>query len=54
MEELQKSETKSQKSEVSNPFEKPIDAIYSIDTSELSVEESVVMMFDDIFPLLAI
>lgn len=39
---------------VSNPFETPIDAIYSIDTSELSVEQSVVMMFDDIFPLLAI
>ena len=39
---------------VSNPFEMPTNAIYSIDTSELSVEESVDMMFDDIFPLIAI
>ncbi len=39
---------------VSNPFETPTNAIYSIDTSQLSVKESVVMMFDDIFPLLAI
>jgi adenylylsulfate kinase len=39
---------------VSNPFETPTNAIYSIDTSELSVEESVDMMFDDIFPLIAI
>ncbi len=38
---------------VSNPFEFPTNAIYSIDTSELSVEESVDMMFDDVFPLLA-
>ena len=39
---------------VSNPFETPTHAIYSIDTSELSVERSVDMMFDDIFPLIAI
>lgn len=39
---------------VSNPFERPTNAIYSIDTSELSIEESVVMLFDDVFPLLAI
>jgi adenylylsulfate kinase len=39
---------------VSNPFEEPTHAIYSIDTSELSIDESVLMMFDDIFPLLAI
>lgn len=39
---------------VSNPFETPTNAIYSIDTSKLSINESVVMMFDDIFPLLAI
>lgn len=39
---------------VSNPFEMPTHAIYSIDTSELSIDESVDMMFDDIFQLLAI
>lgn len=39
---------------VSNPFEMPTNAIYSIDTSELSIEESVTMLFDDIFQLLAI
>lgn len=39
---------------ISNPFEMPTNAIYSIDTSELSIDESVVMMFDDIFPLIAI
>lgn len=39
---------------VSNPFEEPVNAIYSIDTTKLSINESVVMMFDDIFPLLAI
>ena len=39
---------------ISNPFEIPTHAIFSIDTSELSVEESVIIMFDDIFPLLAI
>ncbi|MBA4240784.1 MAG: adenylyl-sulfate kinase [Sphingobacteriaceae bacterium] len=39
---------------VSNPFEEPTNAIYSIDTSKLSIDESVVMMFDDVFPLLAI
>ena len=35
-------------------FETPTNALYSIDTSELSVEESVLMLFDDIFPLIAI
>lgn len=39
---------------VSNPFEKPTNTMYSIDTSELSIDESVVMMFDDVFPLLTI
>lgn len=39
---------------VSNPFEMPTNAIYSIDTSELSIEESVTILFDDIFQLLAI
>ncbi len=39
---------------VSNPFEEPNSAIYSIDTAEISIEESVDLMFDDIFQLLAI
>ena len=39
---------------VSNPFEIPTTAIYSIDTSELSIDESVTYLFDDIFQLLAI
>lgn len=39
---------------ISNPFETPTNAIYSIDTSDLSIEESVDMMFNDIFQLLAI
>lgn len=39
---------------VSNPFESPTNALYSIDTSELSIEESVTMLFDDVFQLLAI
>jgi adenylylsulfate kinase len=39
---------------VSNPFEMPTNAIYSIDTSELSIDESVTYLFDDIFQLLAI
>lgn len=39
---------------VSNPFEMPTNAIYSIDTSELSIKESVIILFDDIFQLLAI
>lgn len=39
---------------ISNPFEVPTNAIYSIDTSELSIKESVIMVFDDIFQLIAI
>lgn len=39
---------------VSNPFEEPINALYSIDTTTLTIEESVEIMFDDVFPLLAI
>ena len=39
---------------ISNPFETPTNAIYSVDTSNLSVEESVIMLFDDVFQLLAI
>lgn len=39
---------------ISNPFEMPTNAIYSIDTSDLTINESVEMMFDDIFQLIAI
>ncbi len=39
---------------VSDPFELPTNAIYSIDTSEISIREGVNMMFDDIFPLITI
>ncbi len=39
---------------VSNPFEEPTNALYSIDTSSLSVEESMAMLFDDVFQLLPI
>lgn len=39
---------------VSNPFEEPISALYSIDTTTLTIEESVEIMFDDMFSLLAI
>lgn len=39
---------------VSNPFEIPTNAIYSIDTSEISLREGVDMLFDDVFPLITI
>lgn len=39
---------------ISNPFETPTNAIYSVDTSNLSIEESSIMLFDDVFQLLAI
>lgn len=39
---------------VSNPFEEPVNVLYSIDTTTLTIEESVEIMFDDVFPLLAI
>ncbi len=39
---------------ISDPFEMPTNAIYSIDTSDLSIKESVSMLFDDIFQLIAI
>lgn len=39
---------------VSNPFEEPTTALYSIDTSELSIEESTDLFFNDIFPLITI
>ena len=39
---------------ISNPFEAPTNAIYSVDTSNLSIEESAIMLFDDVFQLLAI
>jgi adenylylsulfate kinase len=39
---------------ISDVFEMPENAIYSIDTSHLSVEESVDYLMDDILPLIAI
>lgn len=39
---------------VSNPFENPVNAIYSLDTSTLSIDESIEMMLDDIYPLITI
>ena len=39
---------------ISNPFEEPTTALYSIDTSELSIEESTDLFFNDIFPLITI
>lgn len=39
---------------VSNPFEQPQNARYIINTEGQSVEESVQMMFDQIFPLVTI
>lgn len=39
---------------VSAPFEEPSNALYSIDTSEISINESVEMLFDDVFPLITI
>lgn len=39
---------------VSNPFEHPDKALYSINTAEQSIEESVETVFDDIFPLITI
>jgi adenylylsulfate kinase len=39
---------------VSDTFEFPTNAIYSIDTSEITIDDSVDILFDDIFPLLAI
>lgn len=39
---------------ISDVFEIPENAIYSIDTSHLSVEESVAYLMDDILPLIAI
>jgi len=39
---------------VSGRFETPTNALYSIDTSEISIEESVTILFDDIFHLITI
>ncbi len=39
---------------VTNPFEEPKNALYTINPSSLPIQESVAIMFDDIFPLLAI
>ena len=39
---------------ISNPFENPTSAIFSLDTSELTIHKSVTILFDDIFPLITI
>jgi adenylylsulfate kinase len=39
---------------ISNPFENPTSAIFSLDTSELNINKSVTILFDDIFPLITI
>ena len=39
---------------ISNPFETPTSALYSLDTTELSIDNSVTILFDDIFPLITI
>lgn len=39
---------------ISNPFEYPEKALYSIDTSGQNIEESLEIVFDDIFPLISI
>ncbi len=39
---------------ITNPFEEPKNALYAINPSTLTIQESVAIMFDDIFPLLAI
>lgn len=39
---------------ISDVFEMPEKAIYSIDTTELSVDESVTYLIDDILPLITI
>jgi adenylylsulfate kinase len=39
---------------VSNPFEIPENAVYSLDTSTLSIEESVDVLFDDIYTFIII
>ncbi len=39
---------------VSNPFEEPLDAQYTINTEGQRVEESLQIMFDHVFPLIKI
>ncbi len=39
---------------ISNPFEEPVNALYSIDTSELPIQESIDLFFDDISPLITL
>ena len=39
---------------ISNPFEMPTNAVFSIDTSTLTISNSVSILFDDIFPLITI
>ncbi len=39
---------------VSNPYEVPVNAIFSLDTTSLSIDESVEILFEDIYPLIII
>lgn len=39
---------------VSNPFEQPNNSTFSIDTCQLSIDESVVIMYHHIFPFIKI
>lgn len=39
---------------ISNPFEMPNNAIFSIDTSTLTINKSVDVLFEDVFPLITI
>lgn len=39
---------------ISNPFETPTSALYSLNTTELSIDNSVTVLFDDVFPLITI
>jgi adenylylsulfate kinase len=38
---------------ISNTFEEPKNAIYSIDTSSITINKAVEIMFDDIYPMLS-
>lgn len=39
---------------VSNPFEEPKNALYSLDTSTINIDDSVEILFNDVFPLITI
>ena len=38
---------------ISNPFETPTNAIYSVDATNLSIEENAIMLFNNVFQLSA-